>query len=256
MGDAIFMKIYCFYTPSYEILVNEWFLSTIKDDYKIILKVGKDPGHHIRYKETGWFNLHQEKVKFILEAIRDNWGEVFIYSDPDVQFITKIQNYVVKSMEDKDLVFQKDDPLGTLCAGFFLCRGNEKTLKLWQHVHDLVGVEQKDDQDNINDILIYGIANIGKIVRFFRKNQLLHQLAAKFSQGGMNSVKIKWNYLPSEFLSGGTFTGKMWVPGTKMLIPDKIALHHANWTVGLENKIAQLRYVRDIVSGRQIKDQT
>jgi len=35
-----------------------------------------------------------------------------------------------------------------------------------------------------------------------------------------------------------------------MLVPKDIVMHHANWTVGIKNKIAQLEYLRDIVKGR------
>jgi hypothetical protein len=32
--------------------------------------------------------------------------------------------------------------------------------------------------------------------------------------------------------------------------PDPPLLHHANYTIGLANKLAQLRYVRDVVDQR------
>ena len=41
-----------------------------------------------------------------------------------------------------------------------------------------------------------------------------------------------------------------WEPGCELNIPQDIVMHHANWTIGIENKIAQLQYVRDIVNSR------
>jgi hypothetical protein len=62
---------------------------------------------------------------------------------------------------------------------------------------------------------------------------------------------MKWKYLPVEFFGGGTLTGTLWEPGLPLTVPENIFVHHANWTVGVSNKIAQLSYVRKIVEERK-----
>ena len=63
--------------------------------------------------------------------------------------------------------------------------------------------------------------------------------------------RIKWAYLPKEFYCGGILTGKHWQPGTELPLPRNIFLHHANWTIGIENKIAQLKLVKDMIEHRK-----
>jgi hypothetical protein len=40
------------------------------------------------------------------------------------------------------------------------------------------------------------------------------------------------------------------VEGLDLPVPEGIVMHHANYVVGVEQKIAQLEYVRDIVRAR------
>ena len=53
-------------------------------------------------------------------------------------------------------------------------------------------------------------------------------------------------------MGGGTFTGHGWKPEQKLTIPDEILMHHANYTQGIKNKIAQLKYVKTVVSKRKL----
>jgi len=71
------------------------------------------------------------------------------------------------------------------------------------------------------------------------------------SQAGLNPYGIRWNYLPRQFFGGGTLAGKAWKPGMVLQVPQDIVLHHANWTIGIENKIAQLKYVKNVVDSRK-----
>jgi hypothetical protein len=58
-----------------------------------------------------------------------------------------------------------------------------------------------------------------------------------------NPYGIIWGYLPITFFSPGAISNKKWQSGQRIDIPKNIVLHHANWTEGIENKIAQLQYV-------------
>jgi hypothetical protein len=121
---------------------------------------------------------------------------------------------------------QKNSPNGVLCTGFFACRGNEKTLRLWEDVKKMMESDSlSSDQISFN--------------RCIRRN------------GHKNPYNVIWAYLPSSFCGGGTFTGYEWHPGMVLPIPGKIMMHHANWTKGVKNKIAQLIYVRNEVLRRK-----
>ena len=235
------MKIYLYYTRAYQILIDEWFLPSARKEYEVILKQGGN-SKPVDYKKSSWISIMGDKVDFIIEAIRDSWNETFIFSDPDVQFIGETKKDISIFIKGKDLVFQKDSPQESgICAGFFVCKGSNKTLRFWQDVRNAMeGDNNEDDQDcAIN--LLFGKKTQG----YLKKSRLLQLLAAKFSKCGLNPWRIKWGYLPVRFFGGGTLTGKLWSPGMDLPIPRDIVMHHANYTVGLKNKITQLRYVKE-----------
>ena len=40
----------------------------------------------------------------------------------------------------------------------------------------------------------------------------------------------------------------LWQLGDEVKVPADVILHHANWTIGMDNKIKQLEYVKSLVS--------
>lgn len=214
------IKIYVFYTPSHEELFFEWFLPTLQDDFDIVVERYAQECLSGKFMREGWIDTMLRKVDLIIRAIYENWGKIFIHSDVDVQFFKGFQKEILSLMKDYDMIIQKDNPSGQVCAGFFISRGNEKTLNLWKTIRkSMIRNPSRHDQNVLNDII-----------------------------RGSNSIGISWDYLPITFFSGGTLTGKYWQPGKKIKIPKNIILHHANWTQGVKNKIAQLKFVRNLVN--------
>jgi hypothetical protein len=219
------MKMYALYTPSHEVLKNDFFLPSIQDDFDIIFEFCEQTCPSAQFMSEGWTDTTIRKVDLIIRAIQENWNSIFIFSDVDIQFFRSIQKTVLELMEDKDMIIQKNSPKGVMCTGFFACRGNERTLKLWQ---DVKRVMQKNklnsDQISLN--------------RCIKRNSKT------------NPYNVVWAYLPNSFFGGGTLTGREWKPGKYLPIPQGIMMHHANWTKGIKNKIAQLIYVRSVVNKR------
>lgn len=222
------MKLYALYTPSHEILKDEFFLPSIQDDFDIIFEFCEQTCPSAKFMSEGWTKTTMRKVELIIRAIKENWGSIFIFSDVDIQFFAPIQNVILEYMHDKDMVIQKNSPNGVLCSGFFACRGNEKTLKLWKDVKKTMKKSASNSDQNS-----------------------LNQCIKRSSQ--RNPYNVVWDYLPDTFFGGGTLTGCEWSPGTLLPIPQGIMMHHANWTKGIKNKIEQLRYVRDEVSKRKTR---
>jgi len=240
------MKLYCFYTASYEIFLKTWFLSSNQDDFDVVLHKSSFQGEAANYKEEDWYNITKEKAKYIIQTIQENMGDTFIFSDVDIQFFQQTKPYIDQLMGSKDLLIQRDDPQGMCCTGFLVLRGNRKTLRLWQDIYNLIGNEFGDDQDCFNMLLR------PPTILFRMLNKVLSSnMKIKLSTRRANKYHLKWEYLPNTFFSGGTLTGNRWVPAENLSIPENIILHHANWTVGMDNKIAQLKYVRDIVQSRE-----
>lgn len=233
------IDLYTFYTPSHKVFMDEWFLPTLNDE-EINLIVEEYPQECATGKvfSPGWQSAMLRKVDLIIRAIeshmpkddkqKDDGSDIFIYADCDIQFFQPIGELVVKLLGDKDLVFQRDTPSGTVCAGFSVCRANKKTLAFYHGVRDyMVSQKECSDQKTVNRLLRKGT---GK---------------------DRNRYKIVWDYLPSDFLGGGTLTGSAWSPKKHLFIPRDIVLHHANWTTGNHNKLAQLAYVRKMVEQKK-----
>lgn len=216
------VKIYAIYTPSHRILVDQWFLPSIDNnaDFDIVLECHKQECETGKYMQNGWLDTMHHKVDVIIRGIQENQGSFFIHSDVDVQFFDLKKTDLISYMQQYDLVIQKNDPKGVGCAGFFVIRANDKTLRLFQEIKKYMQKTGDHDQNALNYLL--------------KENRL----------------GISWRLLPDEYFGGGTYTGKNWNPGKELKIPKNIKVHHANWTMGVENKIAQLMYVRNHVLGK------
>ena len=221
------MKLYALYTPSHDILKDQFFLPSIQDDFEIILEFCEQTSPSATFMSEGWTATTMRKVDLIIRAIEENLQseEVFIFSDVDIQFFAPIKDIILTLMEGKDIMMQRNNPEGVLCTGFFACRANEKTLHLWQDVKKTMQ-KNKSNSDQISF------------------NQCIKKKSKK------NPYGLVWDYLPDTFFGAGTlaaYPGYLWKPGRELDIPDGIMIHHANWTRGVKNKIAQLKYVRNHV---------
>ncbi len=251
------IKLYTLCTPSHQILKDEWFLPSIQDDYEIIIEYHDQECPTGSYMKPGWIKIMIHKMDLIIQAIQENWNKILIVSDVDIQFFRPTQELIVSSLQDKDIVIQRESPSGQLCAGFFACWGNEKTLKLWQNVKQLMLAQQVNhDQHGLNYLLRSRKINVNNI----QSNdpliiELLNEEISEVLFNQLRKIKnphnVQWDYLPIEFFGGGTLTGKPWRPGQRLPVPGNIIMHHANWTVGIKNKIAQLTYVRKVVNSRR-----
>jgi len=220
------IKLYALYTPSHEVLKDHYFLPSIQDDFEIVFEFCEQTCPTAKFMSEGWTKTTMHKVDLIIRAVEENWGKVFIFSDVDIQFFAPIQDIILELMEGKDIIMQKNNPDGVLCTGFFACRANEKTLRLWTDVKKTMQ-KKKLNSDQIS----------------------LNQCIKKRSK--RNPYGLVWDYLPDSFFGGGTLTGYEWRPGMNLPVPSDIMMHHANWTPGVENKIKQLKLVAKIVRKRK-----
>lgn len=216
------VTVYSFYTPSHAIFKDEWFIPTLnalKESCNVVIKFYPQECAQAQWMRPGWTDTTLHKIELILEAIEKHWGDIFIYADIDIQFFAPFVADVLQRMEGLDLVFQRHNPQGVVCSGFFACRANQTTKDFFLMVQSMMQKNKKmSDQPAIN-----------------------HQLK--------KHTDLAWDYLPDTFFGGGTrsATSKAWEPGDGLDIPEGIILHHANCTRGIKNKLAQLAYVRKVV---------
>jgi len=225
--DARGVKLYVMITPSHERYFNEWFRPTLQDEYELVVMRHEQTRADGVYMRAGWTEAVLKKVDMIIGAIKNNWGTVFVYSDVDIQFFQPTWPVLSRDIGKYDMLAQghrKNKPV--ICTGFFACVGNERTLRTWQMV-----------RQQMLDVMRKG-------------SEIGDQTGVKLVMW-RNPAKLKLGVLPASFMNGG---GKLWMPGTSLLVPNGIVLHHANFVHSVDGKtqqevkIAQLAHVREQVN--------
>ncbi len=230
------IPLYTYFTPSHQSLFTRWFKPSLKDDFNLIVNQYQQKASSGVFEEKGWMNTMRDKNDLLLQAVEDNFGGYFVFADVDIQFFGRIRSQLVKELGNLDMVFQRDandefgtDFKGVACSGFFFCRANERVRKFFLDVRNIIesDLSIKGDQVVFNKVL------------------------------GMSHY-LKWAYLSDRFYSPGPGNAKLgtqwvWDPLVELDIPEGILMHHANWTVGVKNKILQLEHVKQKFSGNEYK---
>jgi len=213
MADSKRMKLFSIYTDEIDPLKKQ-FVGTIQDDWELNIaywgKAGEGDG---KFGTPSWYNILRKRNEYLLNVIKENWGDIIIWADIDIQFFAKCTNVINKSIEGKDIVFMSEHwPQEIINGGFMVIRCNDKTLLLFQSVlqYDLEKLPH-GDQTAINDIL------------------------------RRKTIDIKWGILPEQF----------WAKSHGGEPPINIVVHHANCAETLKLKLKQLKEIRNLVMNRK-----
>lgn len=218
-------RLYCYYTPKFKYLYENYFLPSIKDDFEVKAFTYPEECLSGNFMEDGWDRVMLQKLAMLEVAIQENWQQVFIYSDIDIIFFKPILDIALKHLGSNDLAAQKGWPKNKICAGFLIMRGNERTLNLVKEAYRLL--EQNafcDDQAAIRALL------------------------------ESNELAISWTFLPIDQFPNGRYLlldeEGYYSTGRKVYLTKEIALIHANCCIGLENKYHFMNQI--IESNRQL----
>lgn len=139
-----------------------------------------------------------------LESMKEN--DLLLYCDSDVLMIENPE-WFEKKIGDNDFIFQSDEE--TYCMGFFIVRNNERTRNVIKKAIDAMVDDSKNYQVVFNEV-------------------------AKDIKCTMFDTKDVWNY--------GCLGKGIW-NGEEFEIPNGIKAFHANYTIGIENKVKLLNMV-------------
>lgn len=205
------IPIYTDYSPSHKILFDEFFLKTLpKDEFELHVETNPQECPSGSWYEKGWEETCIRKSKIVLEACKKNMNGIFVFSDVDVQFFGNIKETLLQELGDFDIACQNDTG-STFCAGFFICKCNEKTLSLFENM--LYNFE-KDDQFCLN-----------KYIKL---------------------LDVKAKFLSYKFLTIGNLIHQVWDPSIGYVpFPKDILMHHGNFTIGVNNKIELMKMVKN-----------
>jgi len=220
--------MFTFYTPSHVQLYNNYFLPSfykagLSDDFELSTTVFSQECPSANYMSAGWSNTVRHKIDLTLKMIESHWGKVIVYSDVDIQFF---HTFVPTDyLGNYDIVFQRNEPKSNYaCTGFYIFQANERVRGLFLKARGLVN-PSADDQAAIN----IALGTRGESQKY--------------------TGEIAWGILPDSFFLPAFVIGATeWYPHMKFVVPKNIILHHANWTMGVGNKIKQLEYVKKQLS--------
>src|SRR5574343_1401962 len=204
------MKLYAIFTPSHRVMYENHFLPSLpKYEFESIPTEIPQVCAKCHFYTQGWSQTCFRKVELFIKACEENMGNIFVFSDVDIQFFGPLKETLLNELGNCDIAVQNDTG-PYYCSGFFICRGNERTLAMFNSMKDNY---HKEDQTSLNE-------NI-------------HMCRAKF--------------LSRKFFTIAHVTNRVW-NGEDVYIPDDILMHHANWTEGIDNKINLLKMVRNKIN--------
>lgn len=206
-------KLLTIYSDSHKKMFNDFFLSSfnkyLSNDYILLSKEIPQVCMTGKYNSSGFFEAMLKKIQWIIENFEINDNEEMVFADCDIQFFQSLK-YSLNS----DFLFQWD--FNNYCAGFMIFKQSKKVLNFFKNIEKLVSLNLFNDQYAINILL-----NV--------------------------SYDISKEKLPIDtYWSIGNFNkGRVW-DKEEFLCNKKIIMHHANFTVGVNNKILMLEKMKTL----------
>ncbi len=228
------MNIIISYNNAHEVFFKNYFKPSLREDHTLhINKIDHDEELHIsifnnkKWEHNKIFNYYEsERAKFILNLLCKNPDKIFFYLDVDIQFIRPISKDLMCQLRSKDMLFLKGGSQGINLGGV-LIKSNQKTIDFFSEFYDL----------HIKDNHLTGNQKLLKDSKILNSHPQDPSISNRFN--------LKWDYLPENKYACGhvvSYSSKFRIWKN---IPPEILLHHANGTTGINNKIAQLEYVKN-----------
>lgn len=215
------MKIYTFYTESHKSLLENFFIPSLfkYESPSLVVENLTQKCQTATYMKQGWLETMMDKVNLIIKAIKDNYGNVFIYSDCDIIFCNQFVKDCLDKLNNKDIVFQTDN-VSDACCGFMVISANKNSYNFFnlilQNIH-----KYKDDQAPINEYL----KNQETPITYNLLDNLYYNLYFDLKGKALNWDPFK-DQLPN--------------------IPSNIKIFHANWIIGIEKKYKTLELIQNL----------
>lgn len=227
MSENQFLPTLCtFYSDSHSELYEQYFVPSLPNRslYNYIVEKHPQVCQSGEFMSSDWMKAMRLKVQFVIDVAEEmlkpnaTFPRFLIHSDVDVQFFSNDLIFdLKKQLLDHDIVGMDDN---MLCAGFFAMYVTEKTVKMWKIVYENI-TNKYNDQIVLNMVLGQNPEIRAGLLPRFRYYNCMHSLGREYKPG--DNLKL----------------------GTDKLLNMKA--HHANYTVGTENKKIMMDHVRDLV---------
>ena len=215
------LKIYSCYSESHRQLFERHFKPSLPATMELAEHELPQDSKTGAFETAGFQTTCLRKVEYLIDVLtKNNGGAPFLFSDVDVRFYGDPSDDLLRLLGQDDMMFQDDGP-GGACAGFMVLRPTPRVLAFWRVVAKLARDHQQMDQDAANRLLATNTAP-------------------------------PWGLLPERYWTYGRGR-KEWTGTEPVNPPADLLVHHANWTRGIENKMALLDAVRVKMAGGQVE---
>lgn len=230
------MKLLTVYSKTHECLFLDHFSPSIPLNFDVVAVNTTQRGSG-SYEDEGFRHATLDKLHVILDTIKSS-VDPFVYADCDIRFNPNLSVHErVMSLlnTNADIVAQRD--WGSVCTGFMIIKPNEKTKHYFKSVIEYMNLPQNShrifdfhDQSAFNEL--YRSSLFLNIER-----PKINLIDASTGFGNLN------HFLP----------GVIWEPTNSFFKTNHASLvgqclWHANFTVGVKNKILMLNdYFENVV---------
>jgi hypothetical protein len=214
------LRIVSYYTPSHEDMCQRFVMSRADGfDERRFTAFGQTCPTG-EFKSAGWNDCMLDKLRCLLALPCD--GMPTLYVDADVALMPGLHDWLAAYVDNlaPDEIHFSDD-LIQWCAGIMVFRSVAPVLEFFRTVAHMSGVLGLPDQD------------------------VIHHLRMWAEQTG-GRLPITPKLLPREvFCNWATVNGKPVPPwdGQPFVVPETCLAWHANWTIGIDNKMRMLERV-------------
>jgi len=218
------LRVWSLVTPSHETLLAGWFQRTLPADcVSIVRRIDAEPTD---YGTGHWNRVVVRKFDVLEEAFEREPAEtVFVLCDVDVRFHRPFAEDVRRRMDGLDVLFQHNRPgeppvPNNLCTGFVAIRSGARARAFFRAARARLEAADRPD--------------------FGDQRACINTLEAE-------PDALRWGLLPARYWVPWD-GGRHWRPGEPLHPPRDLVLHHANWTIGVAHKLAQLREVERLLA--------
>ena len=208
-----------YYTQSHEVLFDEYFLPSfekyLSKSFRLIVETGHQDCPSSTYYRKGWFETVVKKIDFVNSFLQTSNDELLVFADVDIVFFDNFKDSLLEELGNNDMAFQRAS-FSNACTGFYAIKINDENKRFFDDLLKSYNLN-KGDQHNINKMLSRGNYNSTLLSdKFHNFNKLWHN------------------------------TRVVWKLGDNIPFPNfPISLYHANYTIGVENKLVLLKGFQD-----------
>ena len=162
------------------------------------------------YGQEQYNASYAKEMDFVLDLMQRNRDRIVIWSDIDLHFYRSPMDHIKETISRYDLSCQMDSP-DVHCTGFMYFWCAQKIINffyLWRALNQKGGWQSAQDS---------------------------------FNEAIKQSPNLVVQKLPKQFYTHGLDTSEVWDGKDITKLPKRpkdCILHHGNWTIGLENKMA------------------